>query len=100
MTSGAGGGRRDRVEPESQRGILHVPFDVLVKLLGLPDGHVVERVTVTESPYQPGLMVSVAGRAMPLNHPLSPLMIEDYRAFIKDAEQRVQASLKQWPPTE
>lgn len=84
---------------EDQRGILSVPFPELAKLLRLPEGHTIERVMLTEHPYAPGILVTVAGRAMPCSPPGSPLMVERYGAFIATAEARMEASMKQWPPT-
>jgi hypothetical protein len=80
----------------TQRGILGVPYNVLSRLLALPLGHEIERITLSEHPYAPGINIVVRGLAMPTTHPGCALMVEDYERFILTAEARAQAAKEHW----
>lgn len=80
---------------QPQRGILVVTFDELVRLLNLPAGHYVERISVSEDRYfPPGLLITVSGPMMPLYYPGSPLYAEDYEQAMAHADERVAAAAK------
>lgn len=72
----------------SQRGIVMVSIDELRTLLGLPEGHEIERLTTSEYPYEPGLLVTLRGLSMPMAPASSPLVIEPYWSWRPDAEER------------
>lgn len=80
-------------ERPSQRGILSLSIDDLTRLLGLPDGHRIERITATEYPFAPGVLVTVSGLAMSIAPANSPLMVEPWDRFAPDIERRIAAAV-------
>ncbi len=73
-----------------QVSVILVQLDTLAKLLNLPSGHTIERVTTTEHPLVPGLFVVARGPAMFFNQAGAPLIIERYEDFMENAQKRAE----------